>query len=437
MRKIWLIIQREYLTRVKNKSFILTTLLTPLAFLVFFVVVALVMSYKSDKLYTVGVIDHSAVQLTKLENTKKLNFEYFNLSLEQLKEKYKRKELDGILVFPKVAGVDVKKYTVYFHSDAGIDIELEQNLSKAIEKNIKHYKMQQLQLSQEVLDKLDIDVLIDPESISEGVQERSSYTSMIASGIGGVIAYIIFFIIIFYGVSIMRSITEEKINRIVEIIITSVQAKELMIGKIIGVSLVGFTQILVWLILIPIIYIIGIQFMGVDPEQIQQLSGSQNAETQKMVEHKLPEIIAEISKQNWFFIGLMFILYFLGGFFLYASMFAAIGAAIGDDINDSQSMTFPVMVPIMISVYMMFSVIREPFSNLAVISSMIPFMSPIIMPSRIAFGVPWYEIVISLILLYGCAWLMIILAARIYRTGILMYGKKATAKEMWKWMRNS
>lgn len=245
--------------------------------------------------------------------------------------------------------------------------------------------------------------------------------------------YLIFFIIFLYGASVMRSVADEKVNRVVEIIISSTRPVELMLGKVIGGGLVGLTQILIWLILIPIIYVIGISIAGIDLEQMQQV-GQTMSQQQPVDSDELVNIIREIGTLNWWKIASLFVLYFVGGYFIYASLFAAIGAATGDDINDAQSLTIFVTIPILLGFYIMMQAIRLPDSTLAVFASLFPLFSPIVMPGLLAFDPPWWQIISSLILLFLFSYFMIWFAGRIYRTGILMYGKKASIREIARWI---
>ncbi len=433
MNKLGLIISREYLTKVKNKSFIFTTLLTPLGFLVFFVVIGVIFSYEGSKTYRIAILDKSEMNFELPQSTKKFAFIKSTNTLDSLKAQYLRDELDGILVLPKFAGVDVKAYTIYYYADKPMDIEVESNLENFLEDGVRDYKMKSLSLQKEQLDKLKTEISIDPEPVSATEKDRSAYTSKIATFIGGAMGYVIFFIIFLYGASVMRSVADEKVNRVVEIIISSAKPIDLMLGKVIGVGLVGLTQILIWVILIPIIYIIGMSISGINVQQLQEASQTMS-QHQTVNGEELVNVIREISTMNWWKIAGLFVFYFVGGYFIYASMFAAIGAAAGDDINDTQSLTIFVTIPILLAMYVMFQAIRLPDSSLAIFASMFPLFSPIVMPALLAFDPPWWQILTSLMLLFLFSYFMIWFAGRIYRAGILMYGKKASIKEIGRWI---
>jgi ABC-2 type transport system permease protein len=433
MNKLGLIISREYITKVRNKSFIFTTLLTPIGFLIFFIAIGVIFSYEGSKSYRIAVSDKSEMSFELPESSKRFSFIKTDESLDSLKAKYQRAEVDGIIVLPKFAGVDVKAYTIFYYSDKPMDIEIESSLEKYLEEAVRSYKMKSLSLQKEQLDKLKTEISIDPEPVNATEKDRSTYTGKIATFIGMAMGFLIFFIIFLYGASVMRSVADEKVNRVVEIIISSAKPVDLMLGKVIGVGLVGLTQILIWVILIPIIYFIGISIAGIDVEQLQQ--ASQTMTEQPPVDgEELANIIREIGTLNWWKILFLFILYFIGGYFIYASLFAAIGAATGDDINDAQSLTMIVTIPILFAYYIMMQAIRLPDSTLAVFSSMFPLFSPVVMPGLLAFDPPWWQILTSLVILFLFSYGMIWFAGRIYRTGILMYGKKASLKEIARWI---
>lgn len=229
---------------------------------------------------------------------------------------------------------------------------------------------------------------------------------------------------------------EEKINRIVEVLISSLKPFELMMGKVIGVGLVGLTQIGIWLILMPIIFFIGTMIFGLNTESVGHMhTGNIPVEDIAMSsQDKIAQIFIEIKAMNWLKILPLTLFYFLAGYFAYSALFAAIGSAVGEDINDASSLTIPVMMPLMFSMYIGFSAVNAPDSSLAVWSSMIPLISSIVMPVRLPFDPPWWQIGISVISLILFSILLVWLAARIYRVGILMYGKKASFKELSKWI---
>jgi ABC-2 type transport system permease protein len=435
MNKIWLVTQREYLTRVKNKTFILTTLLTPLGILVFMAAVVLVMSNGSDKAKIINVYDPSNLLESELKTRDNLTFTFSTLSIDAQKELYKDKKINGILEIPPLTDSLASKYVYKYHSDDQLAMDESFAIESAISKKIRDYKLKKLNIDSNTLKNLDTDVSSEPVTILAD-KKISSITTVVSSVLGGVVGYAMFFIILFYGMQVMRSVMEEKINRIVEVLISSLKPFELMMGKVIGVGLVGLTQIGIWLILMPIIYIIGAALFGINPDSM----GSMNTGNLPMddiamtSQDKIGQIFLEIRAMNWWLILPLTLFYFLAGYFAYSALFAAIGSAVGEDINEANSLTLPVMMPLMFSMYIGISAVNAPDSSLAVWSSMIPLLSSIVMPVRLPFDPPWWQIAISVISLVIFSILLVWIAARIYRVGILMYGKKASFKELSKWI---
>jgi ABC-2 type transport system permease protein len=236
-----------------------------------------------------------------------------------------------------------------------------------------------------------------------------------------------------YGTQVMRSVTEEKTNRIVEILISTVRPFQLMMGKVIGVGFVGLTQIAIWIVIIPIILLIGVQFMGLNESQMQEMNSFSSAQMDDS-KTMIVQVLTELKTMNWFKIISITLFYFLGGYFTYAALFAALGSAVGEDANEAQTLTFPVMLPLIIAVYIAMSAVSSPNSSLAIWSSMFPLFSPVIMPVRLPFDPPLWQLLVSMFSLLVFAVFLVWLAGRIYRVGILMYGKKASFKELAKWI---
>ena len=438
MNKLWLIIQREYLSRVRSRAFLLGTLLTPLAFGLFVALQYKFTTYRGNEKKHIAVYDEGGFIKTGIPDQRGLQFSIApaGTTLDGLKDDVRQKKYDGILRLPPLASTSVKKQTIFYYSDDQLSPEVERMMKDRVEEKIRDYKIGSLGLKKETIDELDTDISLDPEPIDKKDDDASSLTSGVAVGISFFIGILMYMIVLIYGSMVMRSVMEEKTNRIVEVMMSSVRPFQLMLGKIIGSAGVGTTQLVMWAILNTLIFI-GIQaFLGIDTAAAQAnmpagASGMDAAQAQEM----LPRLMAELSKQNWWYIVGVSILYFLGGYFLYASMFAALGSAVGDDMGEGQSLTFPVMLPIILAFLIMTSVVmRAPHSPLAVFASLFPLFSPIVMPGRLAFHPPIWQVVLSVIILIGTAVFFVWLSGRIYRVGILMYGKKVTAKEIWKWM---
>ncbi len=430
--KIWLIVKREYLSRVKKKSFILLTLLTPFLFLLFFAIVALIFAYEGDETKTIAVLDKSNLFDGVIADRDNIYFQFPDASLEELKKETVAGEYSGILVVPVIDNVKTKTITSMFYADDQLPLTIEEDIKSIIRSKVRDFKMAEMGIDQDQMDYLNTRIRIDPEPISEGVEDKGNYSSFIGAGIGYLMGMIMFFITFFYGTFVMRGVFEEKVNRINELIISSVKPFELMAGKILGIGGVGLTQIAIWSILIPLVSMIGTMFIPMDPNMIN--TGNAEMVQEMSNEINVMGVINEVSNQNWGMILPVLILYFLGGYLLFSALFAAVGSAMGDDMQEGQTLTLPITLPVILSLYIAMSILRSPNSSLAFWASIFPFFSPIVMPARLAFDPPTWQIVLSLVLLYGCAGFCIWLAGRIYRVGILMYGKKATFKELAKWM---
>ena len=250
--------------------------------------------------------------------------------------------------------------------------------------------------------------------------------------------FLMYLVIFIYGRMVMRSVMEEKLSRIVEVMVSSVRPINLMMGKLIGVGGVGLTQLAFWAILIPMLLTIVSAFLpGVDSSQLSNMGNVTQVDEQSLDGFSAQQIIQAIFNLKWWLILPVFILFFLGGYFIYSSMFAAMGSAIGEDMGEGQQLMIPIVIIVMIAFYMLFPVLTNPNGNLAVFASLFPLFSPIIMPARLAFDPPWWQIILSIVLMLSTVWFFIWLTSRIYRVGILMYGKKATIREMIKWLRYS
>lgn len=446
MNKLLLIIKREYLTRVTRKSFILATLLTPLAFALFFVVVTILFSYQSDEVKNIVIKDEGNLMEKVIMDSKNLYFTFSNESLDELKDRYNNKEFDGILVLPVIENPDAKRVVVQYFSDDQLDPEGTLKLKTELEKRLRNFQIKRLGLDEATLAKIDMNVTIDPDQVNkkevEGVEEKAftSMTSMVAAGIGGVMGVIMYLMVFINGSMVMRSVMEEKTNRIVEVMISSVKPFQLMLGKIIGVGAVGLTQFAIWAILVPLIAVSLSLIMGINTDQamaMQQQAGSMQGGGPDLDGMDPAGLLLELQRMNWWLILSLFVVFFIGGYFIYSSLFAAVGSAIGDDIGEGNSLTFPITIPVILAFYIMFVAIRSPNSSLAVWSSIFPLFSPIVMPARLAFNPPAWQIILSVVLLIASALFFVWLSGRIYRVGILMYGKKATYKELFKWILRS
>ncbi len=435
MNKIWLITQREYLTRVKNKTFIITTFLAPLGIVLFMGIVIFVMNIGSDKQKTINVYDPSNLLQHELKTRDNLIFKFDESPIASQIKLYEEGKINGIIELPPIIDSLTPKYIYKYHSDDQLALDENLSIESAISKKIRNYKLQKLNIDAEVLKKLDTEISSEPITISKD-KKITSITTIVSSILGGIVGYAMFFIILLYGMQVMRSVMEEKINRIVEVLISSVKPFELMMGKVIGVGLVGLTQIGIWLVLMPLLYLLATLLFGINMDNLETLQ-SQGIPPEAMelsTSQEIGRIFLELKSMNWWVLLPLTLFYFLAGYFAYAALFAAIGSAVGEDINEANSLTLPVMMPLMLAIYIGFSAINAPDSSLAVWSSMIPLLSSIVMPVRLPFDPPWWQIAVSVMALILFTIFVVWLAGRVYRVGILMYGKKASFKELSKWI---
>jgi len=435
MNNIWIITKREYFSRVKSKTFLLTTFLTPLGIVLFMAAIAFIFSRGSDDIKNISVYDPSNLTEQSLRTRSNLKLTYSDVSLDEMFEQYEQEEIAGILEIVPMESPQAREYKAIYHSDDQLAIDESLSIESALSKQIRKYKLISLDIDEETLKTLETDVSISPKTIKSD-KKITSITSIVSGALGAVVSYAMFFIILLYGAQVMRSVMEEKINRIVEVLISSVKPFELMFGKVLGVGLVGLTQILIWLVLLFGITMIAAPLLGIDPNTISnpQSMGLPSEAMQEMPMEKMNAVIAELMSMNWWKILPLIILYFFGGYFTYAALFAAVGSAVGEDINEANSLTLPVMMPLMFAFYVGFAAMRAPDSTMAVWASMLPLFSSIVMPVRLPFDPPIWQIAVSIISMILFMVLLIWVAAKIYRVGILMYGKKASFRELGKWL---
>ena len=428
MNKTLLIIQREYITRVRKKSFIIFTLLGPVFFLLISLLPILISNAnKSDQ--HILVKDNSGL-IPALHDTAGLYFtyKYQSIPVNTLKTDYSTigEGYDAFLYIPAMQ--PDAPYGIEIYSNEQVSLTTKLYIESIIADKLETINLQQHDLDKNILLKLRPKVDID-DKVTSGESQKEG-NAAIASAFGFGMGFIIYIVLLIYGTMVMRGVMEEKSSRIIEVIISSVKPFQLMMGKIVGIGLVGLTQFVAWGFLITILnIIIGVLFAG-QLSDLQQTSASggeveMNAITEAMQSMQNIPIGYYLS---------MFIIYFLGGYFIYASLFAAIGSLAGDEEGDVQTFAFPVTMLILVSIFIMMAVVQQPHTPLAFWASIIPLSSPIVMPALIPFGVPTWQIVLSIVLLFGGFIFTTFLAGRIYRTAILMYGKKIKVKEVFKWM---
>jgi len=439
MQNLKLIVWREYITRVRKRSFIIGTLLAPLGLLIYFLVIFGLASYTGGDEIKVGVLDEGRM-VGQMPDEKGLRYiPAGDRSLADMKKLVTEKELDGVLRIPALGNMQQKSHTVFFYADKKLSPEKRNLIEERLHDKLREFKIDSLKLDRKSLELLDTEIAIDPEKLDGSADDESQYTAGVGLAIGGIMAFIMFFMVLMYGQMVMRSVMEEKTNRIVEVMMSSVKPFELMLGKILGAGAVGLTQVVAWVVLSGLVTLVIPFLIDIDPQQMQPPGGPMSAGAPAINAEEAQveglRIMSELSKQNWGLIAFAFIVFFLGGYFIYASLFAAIGSAMSDDQGEGQSLSLAVTLPIILAFYITaFAGVRNPDSGLMVFASLFPLFSPIAMPFRMAFDPPWWQVALSLILVVLAAVFFVWLAGRIYRVGILMYGKKVTLKEIGKWM---
>lgn len=438
MNKTWLIFKREYLTRVKKRSFILTTILAPISIVVFFLVVGLIFAYEGQEEKNIVVLDQAGVlEGSGIPSSSNLHFTVQQGEVEAYKQEVIEEKYDGLLVIPPIANVKERKQTLYYYAEKQLSIEVSSSLANKLEEVIRDYKIKAFGYDKAELDYLRTNVSIEPEPLREEDEDVSSVASVIAAGLGGAMGFLMYMVVFIYGSMVMRSVMEEKTTRIVEVMISSVKPFQLMMGKILGVGAVGLTQLAIWAVLIPAGYFLValiFGFSGAASQDSQMAAEAASNIDPDDLESMIMLTVQEFNRLNWWLIGPLFLFFFIVGYVLYSSLFAAVGSAIGDDMNESQALMLPITIPVILALYIMFVSVRSPESPLAVWSSIFPLFSPIVMPSRLAFEPPWWQVALSVVLTAACALLFVWIAGRIYRVGILMYGKKVSFKELGKWL---
>jgi ABC-2 type transport system permease protein len=436
MNKIWLIIQREYLTRVRKKSFLVTTILIPI--LVFGLMTSMiVLSLKSEQKQTIAVLDDSGLFKHKLDSTSKsFSFIYVEKKNQETnKQLIYRTNSDMLLhIFP-FKGLEADSIVMY--KEGGVSLLAKNFIGDELD---AQYQIRLLESAG--IDKVQIDS-INSRSLqlrSYDLDNNKETNSEISSGIGYVMGFLIYIIIFIYGAGVMRGVMEEKTNRIAEVIVSSVKPFQLMMGKIIGIGFVGLTQFGLWAFLMLLLNI-ALPFLipGMSDNIPSAMPMTPDVQTtmQTIDDNDKLKLFNAIKDQNWGVILSCFLFYFLGGYFLYAAMFAAVGSLVNEDPQEAQQLTIPITMPIIFGFIIMATSVNDPHSNLSVFGSLFPLTSPIVMMARIPYGVPIWQLILSMGLLVLGFVIMTWLSAKIYRTGILLYGKKVTWKEVLKWIRYS
>lgn len=434
MRKTWLIIQREYMTRVRKKVFIITTLLAPIG-LALITLMPLLLSKVTSEEQKIGVIDKSGLFKDRLADEGSVHFITLDETYEAAKKRYKDVGLTGVLFvspeFNMYEGSGVEYY-----SDQQLGLRAQSVITKQMSRVTREIKLGKVDLTPELIDELSKDVEIKAIVLSSAGEKESN--TGIATAIGYVMGFVIYIVMLLYGTMVMRGVMEEKTSRIAEVMVSSVKPFQLMMGKIIGIGMVGLTQFVIWIALVVILNVgiaafYGDQLANMNVQQsMTPAVGAQQIEAQSAQLSGMGKVMGTVSQLPWVYLISCFLFFFFGGYLLYAALFAAVGSAAGEE--GDQSLTFLVTLPVIISIMIMINTLEQPNGNLAVIASLIPFSAPIVMVARLPFDPPMWQVVASMASLIVGFIFTTWLAAKIYRTGILMYGKKITLRELGKWI---
>jgi ABC-2 type transport system permease protein len=478
--KIGIIIGREFSIRVKKKSFILSTILTPLLFAGLMVVPALMAMYSdNDIIQNIKVVDESGIVMPYLENTDNIRFEQIkDKTVDQLKEEIEKEEYTAVIGISKLDSSNNLSITSY--SMRQLNIDLLSTIKKEVRQAVEDYKLKAYNIPNldKVLEDVKSEVKMSTYTLDKNTGEAKESKVEIYMAIGYVASFMIYMFIFMFGSMVMRSVIEEKSTRIVEVIVSSVKPFQLMMGKIIGVAAVALTQFFIW-ILLTFVIVAGVTYaVGADSvkatvaQKVEQTQAAAQVQTggstansddmatkiaqysgdpdKTIVEERAEAKVAEVAsasddesfnsvinslKQiNYASIIICFVVYFILGYLLYASMFAAVGSAV-DNETDTQQLILPITIPLIIGLFIMINTFQHPDNSLSFWGSIIPFTSPMVMMARISYGVPTWQLILSVGLLVGTFIVFAFISGKIYRIGILMYGKKATWKDIFKWLR--
>ena len=449
LRNIGIIISREYLTRVKKKSFLLTTFLVPVLFAAMCILPSVIMMMAKDTGKKVAVVDQSGIVMPYLVDTEAIDYtDYSTTPVDSMKAQFSALELDALLVISQI-DTAAKTVEVATYSEKPVSIDMKDAISSRVDEAVEDYRLSFYDTAdlKQIMAEVESKVSISTFTLDESGEEKitSSEVYMIISMVLSIIIYM--FIAMFSGM-VMQSVIEEKASRVVEVLVSSVKATELMFGKIIGVACVALTQFLLWIVLTAVLVggfsaFVGFDSLMGDPaqtEQLMQMAGQPGGMSMEEItamtqnESELGAVMSTLRDLNYMQLILAFVIYFALGYLLYASFFAAIGSAVENEADTNQ-LQMPVTVPLLLAFFIALYAFRAPDSPIVFWGSMIPFTSPIVMLARIPYGVPTWEIALSIALLaltfIACAWV----SAKIYKIGILMFGKKTTFKDLWKWLR--
>lgn len=449
LRNIGIIISREYLTRVKKKSFLLTTFLVPVLFAAMCILPSVIMFMAKETGKKVAVVDASGIVMPYLTDTETIDYtDYSSEQADSMKSRFTALELDALVVVSELDTVG-RTVTVASYSDKPMSVDMKDAIQSKVNEAVEDYRLSLYEVSdlKQIMAEVESDITMSTFTLDETGEEKitSSEVYMMISMLLSIVIYM--FIAMFSGM-VMQSVIEEKASRVVEVLVSSVKATELMFGKIIGVACVALTQFFLWILLTAVLVGGFSAFAGFDSlmgdqaqaEQMMEMAGQmggipmEDAAAIAQDESEMGAVISTLKELNYVQLIIAFVIYFALGYLLYASFFAAIGSAVENEADTNQ-LQMPVTVPLLLAFFIALYAFKSPDSPIVFWGSMIPFTSPIVMLARIPFGVPTWELGLSIALLtltfVACAWM----SAKIYKIGILMFGKKTTFKDLWKWLR--
>ena len=435
MNKIGLIIKREYVTRVRKRSFLILTFLAPIFMAAIYIIPVMLALHSNNEHLRVAVVDESHWFEERFHDTKEHTFVLMpSQPIDSVKELVKSGVFDMALYVPPTQ-LNIPSNAIVY-SIRQVPMEVESYISSVMQKEIEEQKLMAQGVDPEIVNAAKTNVNLQIMRMDEKGNEKETFTKVqFALGIG--LAMLVYMFIIFFGGQVMQGVSEEKTNRIIEVIVSSVKPFQLMMGKIIGVSLVALTQFVMWILLTGALYLGFSAYMGLsNPDILSQGTIMAQEITSNDITNNegVQNILQIVHSIDFGTIICCFLAFFILGYLLYATLYAAVGSLV-DNNTDSQQFTLPITVPLIVAIITSFYIVNNPDGNLSLWLSMIPFTSPISMMVRIPFGVPIWQIVLSIVLLAGTFVLMTWIAAKIYRTGILMYGKKLSYKEIFKWLK--
>jgi len=436
--KIGIIITREFNERVRKKSFIVTTILMPVLMIGLMVAPALIMRYSQGETRHISVIDESGVIAPRLESSEEVVYEPTDLTLDEARREHT--DRFGILWIGRDIMTNPGNVKLYTNGSSAMLVEesVSGQIADIIEKEkLKDYNIENLsQILDEVKTTVYMQVFRNDQMQDDG-SDKQANSSAVSTVVGLVLGMILYMFLMIYGAMVMQSVIEEKNNRVLEVVVSSISPFRLMLGKILGIASVAVVQVLIWGVLVCGVgalvmpHLIPAEMMG----SVEAMRAGTLDPTAAGVDMEMVQTLATATDFGYVFqIFAYLLLYVIGGYLLYSAMFAAVGSAV-DNVQDAQQLQTPIMLPIILSIFVMMVVMKDPNSPLVFWCSMIPFTSPVVMMARIPCGIPTWEIVVSLAVLYATFIAMVWLAAKIYRVGIFMYGKKPTFKELYKWIR--